>query len=284
MSPKGPFHQLARTAKPQPIPQHIAPMLATLSKIPAREQEYGVEFKWDGVRAICFWDGRTINLDSRNLLDITPRYPELAALGHTLKHTSAIFDGEIVALDEQARPSFSLLQRRMHVANVTPALREINIVYMIFDLLYFNNYSLMSAPYERRRELLENLNLSGPYWQTPPFRLGKASELLTAARNFGLEGVVAKKMDSLYIPGARSREWLKIKVIQRQATSFVDFANCEGWATHGISAAHTLSEPTHKSRLAAPKIADKFDYLTALQALADQLAHLFGLLDGGGFY
>src|SRR5438477_7529183 len=89
----------------------VAPMLATLSDLPCDPQHYSFEFKWDGVRALCYWDGRSLRLESRNLLDITGRYPELQALGTALgRKRRAILDGEIVALDDQDRPSFARLQ------------------------------------------------------------------------------------------------------------------------------------------------------------------------------
>src|SRR5438105_15952674 len=106
---------LARRSRAQPLPRSIAPMLALLSDLPCDEDSYSFEYKWDGVRAIAFWDGSRLRLQSRNLLDITHSYPELAALGRALGRRRAILDGEIVALDENGLPSFALLQNRMHV-------------------------------------------------------------------------------------------------------------------------------------------------------------------------
>src|SRR5690348_16279750 len=107
---------LARRPSAQPMPRSIAPMLALLSDLPADPDNYSFEYKWDGVRAIAFWDGARLRLQSRNLLDVTSNYPELAALGRALGRRRAILDGEIVALDENGLPSFALLQNRMHVA------------------------------------------------------------------------------------------------------------------------------------------------------------------------
>src|SRR4051812_24983926 len=112
----------AANLKAEPMPRHIAPMLATLTEsLPRKERDFAAEYKWDGVRAMCFWDGKSVRLESRNLLDITHRYPELMDIGRALKRSSAILDGEIVALDEDARPNFGLLQRRMHVSVVSRA-------------------------------------------------------------------------------------------------------------------------------------------------------------------
>src|SRR4051812_22538105 len=103
-------------ASADPFPRHINPMLALLAAdIPHDGRNWAFEYKWDGVRAITFIDKNTWRIESRNLLDITARYPELLALRDSLAKRSVILDGEIVALDEDARPSFPRLQRRMHV-------------------------------------------------------------------------------------------------------------------------------------------------------------------------
>src|SRR3954465_16038575 len=94
-----------------PMPQHVEPMLALLSTLPADQKNYSFEFKWDGVRAITYFDGRNLHMESRNLLDITPRYPEVHGLIEGLNGRKIILDGEIVALDDQHRPSFPLLQQ-----------------------------------------------------------------------------------------------------------------------------------------------------------------------------
>src|SRR5947208_13780535 len=108
---------IARPRRAQPMPTRIAPMLATLSEqLPSDPQNWGVEFKWDGVRALSFWDGSHLKLLSRNLLDITSNYPELHPLGRALGRRRVSVDGEIVAVRAEGVPSFSLLQRRMHVA------------------------------------------------------------------------------------------------------------------------------------------------------------------------
>src|SRR5437867_12028587 len=100
----------------EPMPRHIAPMLALLSAdLPHDGNNWAFEYKWDGVRAIAYNDARSWRIESRNLLDITTRYPELLALRDSLGKRSVILDGEIVALDEMDRPSFPRLQRRMHV-------------------------------------------------------------------------------------------------------------------------------------------------------------------------
>src|SRR6266446_3785543 len=105
----------ARRAPRQAMPELVPPMLAVLSKtLPARAGDYAYEYKWDGVRAIFRWDGNDLSLQSRNLLDITNRYPEIWPLAESFGSRPVILDGEVIALDEHERPSFARLQRRMH--------------------------------------------------------------------------------------------------------------------------------------------------------------------------
>jgi bifunctional non-homologous end joining protein LigD len=197
----------------EPMPGHIAPMLATLAKLPRDESRYAFEIKWDGVRAIAYVDGGRARFEGRRGNDITSRYPELRALGPALGATPAVLDGEIVAFDGE-RPSFERLQRRMHVSNERAVRRltsEVPVVYVLFDLLWLDGHSTLGLPYGERRKLLDHLALQGPSWQTPAAHEGDGAALLEATRGLGLEGVVAKRLDSLYEPGSRSRAWLKVK-------------------------------------------------------------------------
>jgi bifunctional non-homologous end joining protein LigD len=195
-------------------------MMASLSGLPRDRQHYGFEYKWDGVRAIAYVERGHVRIESRNQLDITRRYPELQMLADALgTEARAILDGEIVALDDVDRPSFSRLQRRMHLndaAAITRAVRDVPIFYLIFDLLHVDGRSTMHLPYAQRRELLDELTLAGSCWQRSPMVVADGESLLKSARALGLEGIVAKRLDSIYEPGKRSTSWLKIKLIQRQ--------------------------------------------------------------------
>jgi bifunctional non-homologous end joining protein LigD len=199
------------------MPELVAPMLAVLSQgLPARPEAYAFEYKWDGVRAICRWDGRSFSLQSRNQLDITNRYPELWPLGEVFGSRPVMLDGEVVALDGEARPSFSRLQRRMHVRDMTAVRRlmgEVPVYFVVFDLLWLDGKALMDRPWIERRDRLEELELEGPAWMRSPAHVGEGAELLAAAREMKLEGVVAKRLDSTYVPGVRSPHWLKIKIV-----------------------------------------------------------------------
>ena len=124
----------------EPMPERVVPMLARAGELPAEEDErWAYEVKWDGIRAIAYSRPGELRLDSRNLIEITSRYPELAGLGRALGSHSAILDGEIVALDERGRPSFARLQQRMQLASPAHARRQARHTpasYMIFDLLW----------------------------------------------------------------------------------------------------------------------------------------------------
>jgi bifunctional non-homologous end joining protein LigD len=214
------IHRMDPPADPgrEPMPERLLPMLAKLGKLPARQDRYGFEIKWDGIRAIAYYQPGRLRIESRNLNEITQQYPELRRLGRQLGSRDAILDGEIVAMDEQGRPSFARLQHRMHLTRDTEIRRrakEIPATYMLFDVLYLEGRSVMGRPYEERRALLESMALEGPSWQTPKYHRSEGSALLEASARQGLEGVVAKKLDSIYTPGRRSPAWIKIKNKQR---------------------------------------------------------------------
>jgi bifunctional non-homologous end joining protein LigD len=202
-----------------PMPQHVVPMLAKLSKLPADDEKYGYEIKWDGVRAVAYVvPGEPTRLESRNLNDVTRQYAEAAAVGtaSTLTTRSAVLDGEVVAFDENGRPSFERLQGRMGDAAIGARTRTTPIVYIVFDLLYLDGETLMRLPYTERRARLEGLDLNGPSWRTPAYHEGEGAALLDASAAQGLEGVMAKRLDSPYEPGRRPGTWLKVKNTRRQ--------------------------------------------------------------------
>ncbi len=146
---------------------------------------------------------------------MTSRYPELAGLA-TAVAEPVVLDGEIVAF-AGGRPSFSRLQQRMQVGSPPPALvAAVPVTYLIFDLLHINSWSLLDLPYAERRQRLEQLDLAGPAWQTPPAWIGDGRPVLAASREQDLEGVVAKRLRSPYQPGRRSRDWIKTRNVRTQ--------------------------------------------------------------------
>ena len=125
-----------------------------------------------------------------------------------------VLDGEVVAFDDRGRPSFGALQGRM--ANRARRGRGPGVTYLVFDLLWLDGRLLTGLPYTERRRLLEELEVAGPAWQTVASFAGAGAALLEATREQGLEGVVAKRLQSTYLPGRRTRNWLKTKHYQRE--------------------------------------------------------------------
>jgi len=215
------IHRMDPPADPdrEPMPSRIAPMLARAGELPAEDGGWAYEVKWDGVRAIAYSQPGELRLESRNLNEITDSYPELARVNRLLGSHSAILDGEIVAFDEAGRPSFEALQRRMHVSSRAQAQRLLAatpVTYMIFDLLWLDGHPLTGLPYRERRERLAELALSGEHAQTPEHVLGEGAALLAASAEQGLEGVIAKRLDSTYEAGVRAHGWIKVKSFARQ--------------------------------------------------------------------
>jgi bifunctional non-homologous end joining protein LigD len=203
----------------EPMPDKLKPMLARMGGLPRDESRYGFEVKWDGIRALLYDDHGHMRLQGRNFTDFTPRYPELRALADELGSRRVVLDGEVVALDDEGRPSFELLQTRMHLASdsaVRRRMRDVPVTYVIFDLLYLDGHSTMRLAYEARRELLAQLELEGPHWRTPAYHRGEGRALLDATAQLGVEGVVAKRLDCPYEPGRRSTGWIKVKNVDAQ--------------------------------------------------------------------
>ena len=202
-----------------PFPENVVPMLARLSELPRDDGGWGVEVKWDGIRAIAYCRPGRVELQTRNLNDVSAQYPEVRRISRALGSHSAVLDGELVAFDTHGRPSFERLQQRIHNTDENVVRRRMKthpVVYVIFDLLYLDGEDLTCEPYSRRRELLEGLELTGDAWQTPGHSVGQAKELLAASKEQGLEGVMLKRLDSVYSPGKRTGAWLKVKNVSRQ--------------------------------------------------------------------
>jgi bifunctional non-homologous end joining protein LigD len=194
-------------------------MLATLATKPPEGPGWAWELKWDGIRALVLAQDGALRLWTRNGNEITGRYPELNPLADALDGHAALLDGEIVTFDDQGRPSFERLQSRMHLASdsaVRRRMRDIPATYVIFDLLYLDGHSTLRLPYEERREALEELDLNGPAWRTPAYHPGEGRALLAATKDLGIEGIVAKKLDCPYTPGARASHWIKVKNVHTQ--------------------------------------------------------------------
>ncbi|MGX1372351.1 bifunctional non-homologous end joining protein LigD [Streptomyces canus] len=196
----------------------IPPMLATPGPLPPASQDarWAYETKQDGQRAVAYLTGNgEVVLRARSGEDITGAYPELRSLGTALGATPAVLDGEILALDEQGRADFQLLQPRMQLAHspgrAARRAAEAPVHLVLFDLMHLGRRSLLTLPYAQRRARLDDLRLAGPHWSTPAALVGHGEQALRATREHGLEGLVCKRLDSLYEPGVRSRAWIKIR-------------------------------------------------------------------------
>ncbi len=226
----------------EPMPERILPMLAgagSLNELAGPESQWSFEVKWDGVRAIAYAKPGRLRLESRNLREITDGYPEVRGLLRDLGMREAVFDGELVAFDEAGRPSFERLQRRMHVTAPSAVRRlaaSTPVVYAIFDLLYLDGHNLIGLSYEQRRERLERLGVGGAAWRVPAAHPGHGRRLYDATEAQGLEGIVAKRLNSRYEPGRRTGAWVKIKHTQRQELVICGWLPGEGRRTDRIGA------------------------------------------------
>lgn len=197
-------------------------MLVTSGPLPRDSEAWAYEVKWDGFRALVQVSPSSITIWSRNGLDMTARYPELQTLRRHVK-TSVVLDGEIVCLDSHGRPDFSALWVRSRGAARPP------VCFMAFDVLKLRDELLIDRPYRERRRILEGLGLDGPHWCTPPSHVGEGAALFAVTKEMGLEGVVAKRLDSRYRPGIRSRSWIKTKHFQTKTFVLLGWLPPQEW-------------------------------------------------------
>ncbi|MBZ5567797.1 MAG: DNA ligase D [Acidobacteriia bacterium] len=205
---------LVSGAKLAAMPERVEPMLATLAGAVPEGGEWVYEIKWDGFRGLCFVTGGKLRLLSRNGHLLNRQFPELQHLPELITADSAIIDGEIVAFDAGGRPSFSLMQQRTgFVAAESRSRAPVSLV--AFDLLYLNGYDLRDVALSERLKLLRSVLHTGTHLRLSESFSGTGQRVLQAARDHGLEGVVAKRLDSKYESG-RSRSWVKVKFATQQ--------------------------------------------------------------------
>ena len=213
----------------------IHPMLATLVDAPFDDDNWLYEVKWDGYRAIAYLDGKSVRLVSRNQNDLTSAYPELHSIDGSIKARTAVLDGEIVALDDEGRPSFSLMQQRTGVGEGGRRIRrtrdDIPIAYFVFDLLYLDGYNLMRAELEQRKALLKSILSPSDALRYSDHYIGQGTNLFRAAAERHLEGIVAKRRQSQYLQ-KRSSDWLKIKIVKRQECVIGGYTEPRGAREH----------------------------------------------------
>ncbi|HEV1997735.1 MAG TPA: non-homologous end-joining DNA ligase [Candidatus Dormibacteraeota bacterium] len=219
-----------------PFPTAFAPMLASPSAAVFDDPKWSYEIKLDGFRTIAMVRNGKVKLLSRRGVDATRQFPELAQLATLVRSSSAVLDGEVVAIGEDGLPNFGRLQERTGWKggrSSTSPHPSIPILYYIFDILYDGGLSLVDVPLVERRRLLSARLLDGPGVRLlGSFGGEDGSALLAAIRQQGQEGVVAKRLTSRYQPGKRSRDWVKIKAIRTQDCVIVGFTPAQGGRKH----------------------------------------------------
>jgi bifunctional non-homologous end joining protein LigD len=200
-------------------------MLARTEPLPNGDG-WAIEVKFDGMRLQLRRDGHAVCIRSRPGRDCSEEFPELAAITAALGRRRVLLDGELVCLGSDGGPDFASLRRRLR-ATADKARRHAERVpatFLAFDVLHLDGHSTRELPYEHRRELLLELALDGPSWRTPRHFVAETDEVLAATRERGLEGIVAKRLGSAYLPGARNGAWVKHK--HRRTESFL----VSGWS------------------------------------------------------
>jgi bifunctional non-homologous end joining protein LigD len=219
-------------AKRAPFPTAVEPMLASAERKPFNHPDWTFEIKLDGFRILALVRDGKLKLLTRRGLDATKQFPELLDLGVLLRSREAVLDGEVIALGEDGLPSFGRLQERSGWKGGKTG-REphptIPVVYYVFDLVYDDGYSLFDVPLRERRRLLMARVLDGPSVRLlDSFGGGDGILVFETARAQGQEGVVAKKLTSTYVPGSRTKNWLKIKAFREQSFVIVGFTAPQG--------------------------------------------------------
>ncbi|MBV8205878.1 MAG: non-homologous end-joining DNA ligase [Acidobacteria bacterium] len=232
-------------ARRSAMPRQISPMLATLVEAPFDNKDWLFEIKWDGYRALAFLENGRARVVSRNQNDLTQQFPEIAAALGGLPARAAVIDGEVVALDENGRPSFSIMQQRTGLTgpgNFSAPDAGVPIVYYAFDLVYLEGYDLARVDLEKRKELLKAALQPGPLLRYSEHFQASGTQLFAAAKAQGLEGIVAKRRNSCYLQ-KRTREWLKIKITRQQECVIGGYTDPRGSREHFGSIVLGLYDP-----------------------------------------
>ncbi|MGF7234382.1 MAG: DNA polymerase ligase N-terminal domain-containing protein [Frankia sp.] len=248
-----------------PPPERLEPMLAVPGRLPTDARQWAYEVKWDGVRVLSFITGGRVRALGRSGRDVTAAYPELRAVGLALGSTEVVLDGEIVAFGPDGKPDFGLLAHRMHVTDAAAARRlakQTPVSYVVFDLLHLDGHDTTGLTYAERRTLLAGL----PGLNVPAAFDADGDAVLAASRQAGLEGLVAKRRASVYRPGHRSSDWVKVKNIRRQSVVIGGWepgegrrADTIGALLFGLPAPAEAAGPAGRSANAEPSDAEPTD-------------------------
>ena len=230
-------------ARDERLPEFVPPMMATLTDAAFDDDAWLYEVKWDGYRVEAVVNGGRARIWTRNRVDAATYFPNLAGPAHWIDAEQAVVDGEVVAFDEEGRPSFSRLQEKTGLRALEMATRRadpdaprltreereaIPMAYMVFDLLHLDGRSLVDVPLEHRKHLLRRLLRPDGMVSYASHVIGEGVGFTQAAAEKGLEGIVAKRRFSPYQPGRRSRDWLKIKLRREQEIVVVGWLPGQG--------------------------------------------------------
>ena len=252
----------------------VEPMLARSVEKPPASQDYIYEVKWDGIRALISLDEGQIRIHGRNRMDITKQFPELLIADEAFRATSALFDGEIVCLESDGRPVFRNVINRMQQKSegaIERARAKCPAICYLFDCLYLDGRAIVNEPLIRRREWLQDaIKKHSAYRVSEVVDDGPA--LFEAVREIGLEGIVAKQRDSIYLPGKRSDSWLKIKARLTTECVIIGYTRGKGDRETSFGALH-LAQANGNELQYIGKVGGGFDE-ASLKAVSAELEKL----------
>jgi bifunctional non-homologous end joining protein LigD len=233
------------------VNQFIEPMLSETRDTPLKDEDYIYEVKWDGIRALISYEEGKLRIRTRNQHDVTNQFPELLVGEKAFRATNAVFDAEIVSLDGSGKPVFKNVINRLMTAgetNIEKASKKNPCYCYIFDCLYLDGRTLTNEPLFKRKEWLrDSVRFDTPYRVSDFVEDGQS--LFDAAREHGLEGIMAKKKDSKYLPGKRTDCWFKIKIRQSSEVFIIGYTKGKGERGTTFGALHI-----------AEKVSDKLHY------------------------
>jgi bifunctional non-homologous end joining protein LigD len=199
----------------EPMPERVSPLVPEPGVLPADDGAYAFEIEWDGQRALAYCEPGRLRLENADGVDLTGFYPEIGRLTRSVGAHSCILDGELVAVGDDGMPDRARIERRARPGSDSAMRRRARdnpVVYEIYDLLYLDGHPTTALPWRDRRKLLSELDLDGEHWRVSRHHEGEGAALLDAARVNGLEGIVAKPLDSPYEPGT----WVAIQSLPRK--------------------------------------------------------------------
>jgi bifunctional non-homologous end joining protein LigD len=270
----GVIQRVQAMGKQAAFPARLKPMLARLVEQPFSHPDWLFEPKLDGFRVMAFLRGGGVTLRSRAGLDLTGGFPLVANELRTQLENKLVLDGELVALNQEGLPDFNALQNSVGMTgygNVADA-NVAAIVYYVFDLLHFNGTSLQRVPLVERKSLLQAVLLPGESVRLVDSVEMDGESFYAAAMSLGLEGMVAKRLDGVYEPGARSRSWLKVKGVREQEFVIGGYTRGAG-ARSATFGALLLGYYDGDDLRYAGKVGSGFDQ-SGLQSLLDSLSRL----------